>query len=612
MWNYTQIMGRVLLGLVTSSSILIAQAGLEFRSIATGVVAPSDIQHAGDGTSRLFFVQQNGIIRIYKGGVMVAAPFLDVHSRTRGGGERGLLGLAFPPDYAQKQHFYVNYTDLNGHTVIARYRAGPNADTADPSTEQILLRIEQPYANHNGGQLRFGPDGYLYIGMGDGGSGGDPQNRAQNPRERLGKMLRIDVESAPGTFQIPPSNPFAASATHDPAIWALGLRNPWRFSFDRGTGDLWIADVGQNQYEEINFQPASSRGGENYGWNIMEGMHCFRTGTCSQQGLTLPVAEYGRGDGCSVTGGFVYRGSAFPGLRGTYLYGDYCSGRIWGIRREGSQWTNQLLATTGFRITTFGEDEAGELYVADAAGGAIHRIEGPRAPVFSTESVVNAASFQPGLTPGSLATLFASGIMDSLGIAAASTIPLPRSLNGVSVTVGGVAAPIHALANVDGQEQINFQVPFEIAGRRTAPVVITREGASSLPVDVPVLDVQPGVFSSASGDAIAIHNANNTLVSAAAPLVAGEYIYVYATGLGPVTNIPETGNAAGASSETQSGVEATLGGMPAEVQFAGLAPGFVGVYQINIRVPVGLPPGTAELTVRTGGIGSPPVRVPIQ
>src|SRR6185436_17604761 len=266
---------------------------------------------------------------------------------------------------------------LSGNTVIAQYRVAANSDVADPASEIVLLRITQPFANHNGGQVRFGPDGYLYIAMGDGGSAGDPQGNGQKLGTLLGKLLRIDVESQPGQLRIPADNPFVNTPNARGEIWAYGLRNPWRFTFDRATGDLWIGDVGQGAYEEVDFQPASSHGGENYGWNRTEGLHCF-TSNCNMQGLILPVAEYTHADNnCSVTGGFVYRGSGYPGLRGIYLYGDYCSGRIWGIERQGAQWSTRLLLSSGFSITTFGEDEAGEVYLGNSGnGGTIYRVEG--------------------------------------------------------------------------------------------------------------------------------------------------------------------------------------------------------------------------------------------
>ena len=246
-----------------------ALAGLlqaqEIRTVqvATGVTAPSDIQNAGDGSGRLFIVQQNGLIRILRDGALVTAPFLDIRGKTRLDGERGLLGLAFPPGFREKQRFYVDYTDLNGDTIIARYPVTANGDVADAASETVLLKIAQPFSNHNGGQVRFGPDGYLYIAMGDGGSAGDPQRNGQNLGALLGKILRIDVECDPAGVTIPADNPFVGTAGAAAEIWAYGLRNPWRFSFDRATRDLWIADVGQDTYEEVDYQPASSHGGEN-------------------------------------------------------------------------------------------------------------------------------------------------------------------------------------------------------------------------------------------------------------------------------------------------------------------------------------------------------------
>ncbi|HYN83610.1 MAG TPA: PQQ-dependent sugar dehydrogenase [Pyrinomonadaceae bacterium] len=351
---------------------------LALTSPVTGFSQPVAITHAGDGSNRLFVVEQGGRIRLVKNGALQSAPFLDISARVSAGGERGLLGLAFPPGYASKGHFYVNYTRASdGATVIARYRRNAsNPDAADPSSEQIVLTIGQPFANHNGGQLSFSPrDGFLYVGMGDGGSGGDPGNRAQNPADLLGKMLRIDTEAAgTTTYAVPPSNPFAGRAGFRQEIWALGLRNPWRFSFDRQTGDLFIADVGQGSWEEVNFQPAASAGGENYGWRVMEGTHCFNPNPCDPTGLTLPVREYDHSQGCSVTGGHVYRGTSFPRMQGLYIYADFCSGVIWGLRRVGGVWQNSVLLDTSLSVSTFGEDESGELYVASYGGGTIFRV----------------------------------------------------------------------------------------------------------------------------------------------------------------------------------------------------------------------------------------------
>jgi glucose/arabinose dehydrogenase len=344
--------------------------------VLVGLNQPTVVAHAGDGSGRIFVAERTGRIRIVRNGTIAAAPFLDLSGKiTASGSEQGLLGLAFPPGYGSKGHFYVDYTRRgDAATVIARYRL-TSADVADPASEQILLTIPQPYPNHNGGQLAFGPrDGYLYVGMGDGGSGGDPQNRAQNPAELLGKLLRLDVESGAAPYAIPPTNPTVGGRRSE--IWALGLRNPWRFSFDRETGDLYVGDVGQGAWEEINFQPAASPGGENYGWRITEGTHCYNPATgCSTAGITLPVAEYANAGGtCSVTGGYVYRGDVYPRMRGTYLYGDFCSGQIWALARDGATWQTRQVLDSSQQISTFGEDEAGDLYLADYREGALYRL----------------------------------------------------------------------------------------------------------------------------------------------------------------------------------------------------------------------------------------------
>lgn len=344
--------------------------------IASGFDHPVHITHAGDDSGRLFVVEQTGRIRILQAGDLLPAPFLDITGRVGCCSERGLLSVAFPPDFGTKQHFYVNYTDKNGDTVISRLQvsaADPNR--ADPDSEEILLTIPQPYANHNGGQLAFSPrDGYLYIGMGDGGSGGDPLNNGQHTDILLGKMLRIDVESGKAPYGIPASNPFTQTTGYLDEIWALGLRNPWRFSFDRLNGDLYIGDVGQNQYEEIDYQAAGSAGGENYGWRIMEGFHCHNASTCDQEELTLPVLEYDHSLGCSVTGGHIYRGAENVRMRGVYFYGDYCQGRIWGLRQKDGSWESTQLHRASLLISSFGESEAGNLYVVDYRSGSIFEI----------------------------------------------------------------------------------------------------------------------------------------------------------------------------------------------------------------------------------------------
>ena len=357
----------------------------------SGLVSPLLVTNAADGSNRIFIVEQAGRIRIVQNDVLLATPLLDISStgadRVLAGGEQGLLGLAFPPGFALKNYFYVNYTRKpDGATVVARYFITANPNIANPASEEIILIVPQPFANHNGGQLAFSPiDGFLYIGMGDGGSGCDPFNNAQNPGSLLGKMLRIDVESGIAPYAVPPTNPFVNTPGFRPEIWALGLRNPFRFSFDRLTGDFFIGDVGQNAFEEIDFQPFTSIGGENYGWNILEGFHfsfnssgcspaCLQTSSCSQAGFVPPVAEYDHGLGCAVIGGFVYRGNLHPRMQGVYFYGDLCTGNIWGLRRNGTAFESSILLTLPLSISSFGEDEAGEIYIVDIAAGDIYKI----------------------------------------------------------------------------------------------------------------------------------------------------------------------------------------------------------------------------------------------
>lgn len=341
--------------------------------IATGFTRPLHITHAGDGSARLFISEKGGVVKIIRNGAVLPSPFADFTAVVRStGSEQGLLSIAFPPNFAVRRHFYADYTATTGigDTVVARIPANPASDVADTAGASEVLRVPQPFENHNGGQLAFGPDGFLYIGMGDGGGEGDPLNNAQNRSVLLGKILRVDVESPVATtYAVPAGNPFGSE------IWSYGLRNPWRFSFDRTNGDLFIADVGGALFEEVNVQP-SARGADNYGWNIMEGFHCLNSPTCNQTGLTLPVAEYGHDNGnCSITGGFVYRGTRFPSLQGIYIYGDFCSGRIWGLRNNGTGWDNRLLLESGLSISTFGEDEEGNMYLADFGAGDIYRID---------------------------------------------------------------------------------------------------------------------------------------------------------------------------------------------------------------------------------------------
>ncbi len=442
---------------------------LTLTPIAGPLSGITGIANSGDG--RLFLTLQRGRVLVWNGAEVLPTPFLDVSALIVCCGEQGLLSTAFHPNYAANGFFFVDYTDQTGNTVIARYSVSPSdPNVADASSARILLTIEQPFANHNGGQLQFGPDGQLYIGMGDGGSANDPDCHAQRRdpqpgrQDLLGKMLRIDVDrnvDTPPYYGIPSENPFVANGGPDEA-WAIGLRNPWRFSFDRLTGDLFIGDVGQGSREEIDYQPLTSRGGSNYGWKIMEGTLCTgNTGNCPADvpacfspTFTAPILEYSHGSGrCSVTGGYMYRGLDIPDLYGTYLYGDYCSGEIFGAQAAGGgEFTSELLTISTDNLTTFGEDSRGELYVG-TGGGFVYRIEGPapQTPVIGEispaagyerggESVrITGANFTRGTT-----VLF--GAKPAVSVAVLSPTELtavtpPGASGPVAVTVANPGAP---------------------------------------------------------------------------------------------------------------------------------------------------------------------------
>lgn len=364
--------------LVGSYTLSLGQApNITLSPFASGFNDPVDLTHAGD--SRIFVVEQDGKIWIVdQNGVKNTTPFLDIDPRVNSGAnERGLLGLAFHPGYAQNGYFFVNYTNSSGATVVSRFSVSANdPDLGDPNSEVILLTISQPYSNHNGGGIKFGPDGYLYIGMGDGGSGGDPLNAGQTTNTLLGKMLRIDVNAFNSTYDIPADNPFVNNATTSDEIWALGLRNPWRFSFDRVTGDLWIGDVGQNNREEIDFQPGNSTGGENYGWRCYEAGNAYNTSGCQGASAYVgPVYDYANNfsTGCSVTGGYAYRGAYSDNLWGTYFHTDYCSGRLWYTRQTPNFSTQEYAQYSQYSFSSFGEDVYGELYLLHH-GGSVFRI----------------------------------------------------------------------------------------------------------------------------------------------------------------------------------------------------------------------------------------------
>ncbi len=360
---------------VTARSAAPDGSKYQLVEIASGISNTILAVGAGDGSGRLFIVSQDGKIFIYQNGAVLPTPFLDVSALvTRDASERGLLGLAFHPKYAQNGLFFIDYTDVNGDTAVARYKvSASDPNVADPSSAQIILSVPQPYANHNGGNVIFGPDDYLYIGLGDGGSEGDPLGNGQNPQTMLSKILRIDVDN--GTpYGIPADNPYVNNPSLVKEAWAWGLRNPWRFNFDRATGDLYIGDVGQNQWEEIDFQPADSKGGENYGWNIMEATHKY-SGAPAPADLVAPIFEYPHSQGCAVTGGYVYRGSALPDLQGVYFFSDYCFGTIWASYRDDSgKWNTNVFLDTHLTVTSFGQDDDGELYVTTGGGGTVLKL----------------------------------------------------------------------------------------------------------------------------------------------------------------------------------------------------------------------------------------------
>jgi glucose/arabinose dehydrogenase len=345
---------------------------ITLSTVVTGLSSPVGMESAHDGTGRFFVVQQGGTIRIVQNGAISATPFLDITSLVESGGEKGLLGLAFHPNFSTNRKFYVDYTHRTGtqlQTFIVEYLVSAgNPNLADTSTARILLTINQPFDNHKGGQLVFGADGFLYIGMGDGGSGGDPQGNAQNTNALLGKILRIDVNttSAGKPYDIPAGNPFAAGGGA-PEVYAYGFRNPWRFSFDAATSRLFVGDVGQDAFEEVDIVEI----GMNYGWNVMEGTHCYNASTCSSAGLTPPIVDYAHSEGESVTGGFLYRGTAIPGMVGRYIFGDFISGKIWILTESGATWNQTLALSTGRGISSFARDDNGEIYVIDYGGNVL-------------------------------------------------------------------------------------------------------------------------------------------------------------------------------------------------------------------------------------------------
>jgi|GEM_PF-1274437 glucose/arabinose dehydrogenase len=503
--------GRVLsaaclfLALISTPAFAASNGGLpavQLTQLPGSLDSPLDVVNAGDGSGRLFVVEQTGHIRLFKNGAFNATDFLDIHTVVNyDGGERGLLGAAFHPNYVNNGFFYVYYTDLSSpvyNLTIARYTVSADPDVADPASAQIVLQIPHPVnTNHNGGNLVFGPvDHYLYMGTGDGGGGGDVPNNAQNKNILLGKLLRIDVDgtgavpcgqSTPMPYAIPPTNPFVGVAGCD-EIWAYGVRNPWRFEFDRETADMIMADVGQELYEEVDFQPASSAGGENYGWHLMEGLHCYNPPTnCDDGSLTLPVLEETHANGwCAIVGGFRYRGAAIPGLTGVYLYGDLCLGEIWAATESAGIWTAQRLLDPSLTISSFGQDEAGELYVVDL-GGAVYRIDpiSNPTPTITNLSPDTVIAGDPGFTLDVFGTGFVNGSTVQWNGADRATTFVSSTHLTATITAGDIAA-----AGI-----VSIDVFNPLPGGGTS-------GAQSFYVNTNFLDVPINYFAAAYIDAI--------------------------------------------------------------------------------------------------------------
>jgi uncharacterized protein (TIGR03437 family) len=583
---------RALVALGLALPAFAQQPVVQLRAITSVQPHPTFITDAGDGSGRLFIGRQEGEIRVQNPGETGTRVFLgNMSGRVSCCGERGMLSAAFPPGFAQKRQFYVSYTDLAGDLVISRFGLTPPG-FADESSEAVILKLpHRDFATDYGGQLAFGPDGYLYIGTGDGGGDGDPLGNAQNPLSLLGKILRIDTEGAAQPYGIPPDNPFVGRGDFRPEIWATGLQDPRHFSFS--WGDLHIADVGR-RYDEIDLQTAASGGGQNYGWNRTEGSHCYQP-ICSQGGLTPPVVEHARtGDACQLVGGYAFRQTG--GLVGFYTFGESCSGRIFVLEREGLAWTSSLLLDTALTISAFGQDELGNIYVADYATGTVYLLfEG--VPQIRSGGVVDSASYEPVLAPGGLATVFGLGVAPVQGIIRAATLPLPTELAGVRVLVDGRPAPILALSNFP-EDQVNFQVPWETSPGR-AQVQVEVAGLAGLPEEVDIQPAAPGIFHVYAGGeyvAAALRADYQSLVVCergpfGIPICPraqpGEVIQLYVTGLGAVTNPPETGAGAPDTplSHTVIPTDVWIGGEKARVLFSGLAPGYVGLYQINFEVP---------------------------
>ena len=713
----------LLIACLAGPASLLAQTNflddLVFEQLVTGLLRPVAITHAGDGSDRLFITLQDGQIVIYDGEKVLDLPFLDITSRVSCCGERGLLSVAFHPDLENNGFFYVDYTDRSEHpgdVIISRFTVSEDPNIADPDSEKVILRVDQPNDTHNGGQLQFGPnDGFLYIGLGDGGDHSLPVNPAREVSSLLGAILRVDVDRG-DPYAIPGTNPLFGQEGVRQEIWVYGLRNPWRFSFDRLTGDLFIGDVGQGRREEIDFQPANSLGLENYGWDVLEGSLCFDpVFNCDTFGLEAPILEYSHDIGCAVAAGYRYRGAAIPELNGVFLYGDYCSGVLFAASDNNGQWTVLDTLETGFSITAFGEDEQGEIYLTDYPGQAIYRITNrqsapevtsfqPRqavaggaqfdllilgsnfgagvearwrgetrpstvidtnrlrvtvweqdlaaegtaeitvvnsrlqgsvparfdfpinpapnlSPRINPGGVVNAATFAATrLAPGVIASVF--GIDLAVETEELIATPLPTTLGGTTLFFDGtLKVPLYYAS----PNQVNIQIPWELAGEEQAELSVRIGSEISQPVVVPLAQYSPAIFTvpdvRPGQGAILIANTSGALAAPlglsanSRPVRRGEILEIFAVGLGPVTFPPASGSAAPRfpHSETITEPRVTIGGVPARLLFTGLAPTLVGLYQINARRPDEAPSGDdVVVKIIIEGLESNPVTIAVE
>ncbi len=588
-------------------------SAIQLQPITTGLSAPVLATNAHDGSNRIFIVEQTGKIKVLQPEVATATDFVNLSTKITYGGERGLLGLAFHPDFKNNRRFFVNYTRSgDGATTIAEYQASTGNRNVAATTEKILLTIAQPFANHNGGMIEFGQDGYLYIGMGDGGSANDPGSRAQNIEELLGKMLRIDVDHTTGAlpYGIPPDNPFVGNVPGRDEIFAVGLRNPWRWSFDRLTGQLYAGDVGQNAIEEIDIV---TKGG-NYGWRVFEGNRCTNNDPtlCTASNYIAPIFQYPQGSGrCSVTGGYVYRGarSTFPD--GAYLYGDYCTGEIFQLK-DGQ---NSLLLDTDLNtsLSAFGEDEGGEILVCDLNGGKVFRLTNTSSP--KPLGTVSAASYdrESGVAPDSIVATFGNGLANGTYLAPA--LPLPTSLGGTTVTIRdskGVErlSPLFCAGNL----QVNFLVPTGSASGYGAVIVKVNNAVVSsgaLKID----SFAPAIFSAnqdGSGAAAAILQIIKNDISTYSPLLAekdptdlnGVRLKTVAIDLNQSYDklyLLLYGTAIRGRGEPLTAT-ATAGGVALPIEYAGAQNFFPGVDQLNILLAKSLQgKGEVDLAVTING-----------